>query len=960
MPDLADGTDLAQPDLAQPDLAQPDTVDVGTPDVVKPDGADASPDTEEVYVPLADLPEGVLGIPPADCNAIRTFEVKNDGVDRNREIAYSGIPLPRSLGVLDTKRLIVVDEKGAWVRAQFDILSRWGGTLTGNLAATRPVRWLHVALPVSVETKTTRTFTLRRCASDPTLPLSDTLEARVIDENDGTKTVETGVARFRLNPYNPAVIEWIEVDFDQTGKFTRVYTHRAGAGPTLRGPGSVMVQSLVAYTSLEDTDTVVVAKAPGTQDPDVKVVETGPVKVSLRVRGIFRHSSLKRDCTNNSVADPTDPFGYSAVLTFYRGSADVGLQFNFRNECGSLSQNGYLGDFTDEGAQIEGVNWYFPLEIGGTKLHGGLGTQLFSSDDGFAGVLVVEQGKGSIGQSGWQPSGTVILNPDVGPKQTLHETGMLLDPYVALSGPSYTAFAQIAYMPFREPMALAVGLDHIALRIVSQPLRVGEAKAIWSSARIAIRPAIPQVGLRIANSRLRAFLERGLMPRLPLSELNESKVFPSLGRDDVAPTTLKSTYTAAINKVHALTVGYPVDPNPSEPGQWKRAFTFGSQLWPDTQLFAPSELTITSPLDNVAYTNAADPIANELREYFRSGDPKFVWDFSLPQAYLMVYTAWYNTGGNFTWLNGFATNRGGEPTEGDWHRKSDKFTLGHTFNGGLADAYVLRPTPLLLDRFAQQYVATTFTHDKPIVQQGNRGWYQHVELLANFTSDDSYDPASGFALLQHLVALTDCAEFVPGDVAGLCREKLEELLAELVTDNVFDGLLCNGDEPTVGECRNASLFVYLEGFAAFVWRLGTMSSAHFDPLAKSVIRLSEIMLEHGVPRASNQIDVEGSWTRYYVCQKGVSTLGTCTGVTAANWPIFEDRKPQALALPLIAMQLGSLSSDPCPLLKVAFANGKLYGLWSKLFSTSSEGWLEGNASVMHSMIYGVGGLDLCN
>ncbi|MCA9520898.1 MAG: hypothetical protein KC609_07990 [Myxococcales bacterium] len=952
-----DGVEAPDGDLASPDLAD----GIVDPDlVVDPDLlADADGTTDAVVVTV-DLPEGVLGLPPSDCATIRTLLVTNDrSFERNREIAFSGIPLPASLGLLDTKRLIVTNESGAWVRAQFDVLSRWGGTLEGTNAATRPIRWLQIALVVTAGDKSTRSFELRQCTSDPQLPTSDALEARIVDESDGTKTVETGVARFRLNPYNPALIEWIDVDFQLTGSFDRVYTHRVGSGPLLVGPKGTLVTTLGAYTSLDHKQTVVVApRVDNLSQPDVRIIERGPLKVSVLVRGVFRHSALERDCTNNGVSDPTDPFGYSAVLTFFRGSADVGLQLNFRNECGSLSNSGYTEDFTDEGADIDRVSWEFPLDIGGTKLFGASSTQLFSSDNGFAGTLRVGQDKGSIGVAGgWKPAGTIQLEPDSGPSQSLLETGLLIEPYVALNGPSYSAFAQLAYLPYREPMALVVGLDNISLQIVSQPLHVGEAKAIWSAARIAIRPLVPQGLLRDANQRLHAFLQRGLLPRLPLAELNEAKVFPYLGNEK--SSVLKATYTAAINKVHGLTVGYPVDPNPSEPGQWKRAFTFGSQLWPDTQLFPTSELTITSPLDNVAYTNDSDPVTPELLEYFRSGDPKFVWDFALPQANLMMFTAWYNTGMNHTWLNGFATNRGGTQSEGDWHRKADLFTLGFSFNGGIANAYVIRPNPLFLDRFAQQYYASLFTYDKPRVQQGDRSWYQLVELLADFTSDQSYDPASGFALLQHLEALANCAEFLRADLAESCRTAIVDFVDELIADNVVSGVLCNGDLPPTTECRNSSLYLYLQGFAAFIWRLRTLSPEQAMTLGETVVQLSELLLAHGVPRLAGQIDVTADWTRYFRCAKSGSLLAGCEGLTADGWDIFQDRKPQALVLPLIAMQLGTLSIDYCPLLKAAFDKSELYSLWSTLYTTDSNGWVEGNSEVMQSMIFGVGGLDLC-
>ena len=95
-------------------------------------------------------------------SALTCLTVSNDRPFERKEVAYSGIPLSESLGLSlesDLKEhLVVVGANNKRIPAQFNILSRWGGSLTD---ASRPVRWVQVSIPVLIGASTTHTFELR-------------------------------------------------------------------------------------------------------------------------------------------------------------------------------------------------------------------------------------------------------------------------------------------------------------------------------------------------------------------------------------------------------------------------------------------------------------------------------------------------------------------------------------------------------------------------------------------------------------------------------------------------------------------------------------------------------------------------------------------------------------------------------------------------------------------------------
>ncbi len=157
------------------------------------------------------------------------MEVRNDtDLLRDREVAFSSIPIPRSLNLLDTSELVLLGPGDRRLAAQFSVISRWASTVDDTSA---PIRWLQIAVRPRVEAQQSTFYALRRypgvgAAADP---WALTVQA----ENDLWR-VSTGLADYLLDPDDPALIQSITVDLNDDGiGLANVYQHQPGAGPRL-------------------------------------------------------------------------------------------------------------------------------------------------------------------------------------------------------------------------------------------------------------------------------------------------------------------------------------------------------------------------------------------------------------------------------------------------------------------------------------------------------------------------------------------------------------------------------------------------------------------------------------------------------------------------------------------------------------------------------------------------------
>ena len=259
-------------------------------------------------------------------------------------------------------------------------------------------------------------------------------------------------------------------------------------------------------------------------------------------------------------------------------------------------------------------------------------------------------------------------------------------PIIAVTNTNFLVSMTLGYMRYREPQALRIEGSVISIDVISEKQLIGEGKGLWNVGMITIQKLDSNSDTKtsIQNVRWQSILEceRGLLIHCSSKYYSDSGVLPPLGYGSSPITPIKSSYISTITKLHEDTINK----------QWKRAKTYGSQIWPDVQFDSYFQNSNPSQCDGRhGYWN---PHAHELVEFFRSGDPMWVHDFALPLANLMTYTAYLNVGKETHdfWRNGLCINSGGDG-DGQWHR-SGFGSDDYMYNLAVKFAYPLRPDPI--------------------------------------------------------------------------------------------------------------------------------------------------------------------------------------------------------------------------------------------------------------------------
>jgi hypothetical protein len=880
-----------------------------------PDSGLAGPARDGGVVDPGDLsgpaPVAPLGpAPSGDFTHVTDLELRDDhGTARSGEIAWSSVPIPRELGLRDTSGLVVVGPGEQRLQAQLEPKARWGAPLDDGSA---PIRWLGVAVQAAVPADGAAVYALRRYASADTPP--DALAAR-IEANGAGWRVDTGLARFELDPSNPAVIAEIAIGAEV------VYRHRPGAGPRLELGGEVLGTGALGQASVD-------AGA-------FRILERGPVRVSVAVDGHF-HPAGGSGCDERPGADT---LGYTAVLAFERGSADVSMEIELRNECGDA----FSGTWTDGAILVDAMGWDFPLEGRGS----GRAIGAASGPARVGGAEVeVEQRRGA-GRP-WRRRAELRVDGRV--EQSV-ET--LEAPAAGRVDDRLLALVQIPWMRFREPQLVFARADTVGFELISEPSRLGEAKGLWGLARLALRPASELAELETLRARGDAALERGLLVRAPVRSFNQARVLPSLGTE--ASSTPKATYLEYMELLHADTIG----------PQWRDAKTYGAQLWPDTQ-FDPYGTENGEPTENSGRMNYWNPSGAELLEFARGGDPRWVWDFAMPQSWLQLITAYCNVGehrvGN---RNGFALTSGGDG-DGDWHRSafgSDDYT----YDMGLNLAYALRPSHLVQRRFAQAGRNFIGRYDVPRAQQASReDATSRIEITRQ--------------VVQHLELLADCAEFVPGEDGRACHAKLLEVLTELVEENFTAGLLCEGDEPVTRRCSLDQQFMtnglHLPFFARVVLNWGDVAGGLLRAVAGTPMHLyvyglsktaalpdaerSGLAALAAIPERPDLVP-DGVWPNRMECPlvDDRTAAVRCEAVEdeGIDFEMYYPNRPHSVASLLIAHDLVP-ELRLCGVSKRVLDDDQFLRYWDE-YVADGVGWSKGSAQMMQGIVYAIGAYDTC-
>jgi hypothetical protein len=498
------------------------------------------------------------------------------------------------------------------------------------------------------------------------------------------------------------------------------------------------------------------------------------------------------------------------------------------------------------------------------------------------------------------------------------------------------------WMKYREPQALAASNATLSLRVISEELIVGEGKGLWNLAILGLHPT-PAAGavtqfLETVRARGIARLERGLLVRAPLDYFNACRIYPSMGTTN--GSTVKSNYLAVINQLHDETV--------LPGGQWDTAKTYGSQLWPECQYTNPYNVDNDDPFENDAGSamNYWNPSGAELFEFLRSGDPKWVWDFAMPQSWLQMFTVYLNIGDHYQGNHGgLAVHHNPLGNEANWHR-GEYSSDDYMYDMGMQLAYAVRPGVAFRDRFAQAGQTIMNRYNIPKADEYDRGQYvSEVDITRQ--------------VIQHFEMLANTAEFVPGMPAA--NAKLHEVVTELTVDNLASGSMCEGDSTNyTTTCiqpqqfmQNAMMYLF---FHRYYRNYGDVSNL----LARSLYQGPSNFYQYAttkLPDGTN-VNVVGDWAPLLL-----STLVGGTQVVGAVWldpdpgtpgdeNMFGYNKAHTVAQMLMAHEINT-NVNLKGVGKAAFDDPALMNFLQENM-VNSAGWWKGANQMMQGLIFGVG------
>lgn len=676
------------------------------------------------------------GNAPNHCTGLVSFDIQNDrNHARNNELAYSAIPIAQSQQLLATDQLIVVGPGEQRLPAQFQVLSRWS---SGPDDLSAPIRWLNVLVKAQVDQQNEARYSLRLCpesVADATPSLQVTPQAQGF-------TINTVGAIFQMDTQSASPLSSIQIQ-----------------NQTIPLSVDLVLQN---NQGLVTTETGVLS-----------LVEQGPVRTIFRHRGHFTDS-----------ATCGFPPSYDIWYTFVLGESDVLISSDFINECGD-GMNA-AGSFSSPGGQMPWWNQFYTVNefslnvrINQTSSpirylgHHALTASELSDPSGIRLAQLNGQDSNVNDVFDWRRS---ELRSDSNFSNLISEPTTLETPFVGLADQNIWIGASIAWMRYREPQALEASQQTLRLKWI-EGFRVGEAQGIWNQSILRFQlagdaPADNQ--LNQTAQMLQSKLERGLSIHSPISYLNSTRVFPVLPEPN--ESFLLPQFRTWMDQLHQSTVG--------PGGQWERIKSFSLNGWPDVLVEGAWEQSSNNHLDQFSPgSNLWSPSNTELLMWFIDGDPKWLWDFALPQEWTLLKTNAYNTGsrGDIGERNGFVILSGS--SGGDAMRFRAGFgTDDKLYNQGSGKAYLARPDYSIQERFAA--AGDTFI-DRYTDNPNGRDFYLAARILRR-------------GVMQHVNMLQYASDFVPTQDQRYLN-KLNHVMTEFAQDNFFGGVPCEEDDRTFNE-----------------------------------------------------------------------------------------------------------------------------------------------------------------
>lgn len=238
------------------------------------------------------------------------------GILRKNEPVTSGIPLPESANIISTDQLMLNDENGNLIPAQYKAASRWGGTPDD---ISKPIKWVFLNFQSNVSANESQVYYLKE------KPINfennaDKAKLSVIEDYDKF-IVNTGKAKFQISKHYFNLFDYVWIDSDSDGIINNLIISQPF-------DGGVLLKDINCkeFTALLD------------KPEEIVIEEKGELKTIIKIRGCLKSSdgTWFAPSINNSAKGFFQPYPnsfvyYNCRLYFYNNSDFVRIFFTLEN-----------------------------------------------------------------------------------------------------------------------------------------------------------------------------------------------------------------------------------------------------------------------------------------------------------------------------------------------------------------------------------------------------------------------------------------------------------------------------------------------------------------------------------------------------------------------------------------------------------------------------------------------------
>ncbi|MBI4211917.1 MAG: hypothetical protein HY540_04685 [Deltaproteobacteria bacterium] len=673
-------------------------------------------------------------------------------IARNPNITSFLVPFNRGPALYSTKGLIVRDADGNRLPAQFETLSRWNTVHPDN--CRQPVRAVYAFVHATPPPGTSTIWRIQH----PTSTEGENTTMSITEQSSPAAwIISTGPARFTIRQERFEGLSKVEVR-QENGSFTtisEISEDATAAGFQLDHNGSKSTTTLAPWY--------------------LKLERAGPQVATIAARGFYADENGTRD------------LGYTIRLTFVAGSSTVKIDHTYYHGAVAGFQANEAANLTRIGRAWMSIPLSAPISNVAVRAQ----TDIQNISDPTSSVQV-EQIKRI-------PRDAVVnaTNPHRGSTeteeiryaitandQTTVSTGGATHPFLAVETPQGAAIATVARMAVREPQGLRYnsGLNALEIDFTSSLIQVGGGRGIWSSAAVDFAPTAPDLQLRA--SMLQQWSERPLLGTPHITILNPTGIAGPYAAVVMPPYR---NIFARLQTIHENTRGY-----------LERARITGIQIWPDlprTSCDADFNCpTVLGKLYEGGDNNYWNWAKVGLDEFFRTGDNRFIYDFSLGEAITYAETLAIRPdhdnleASSVTGLAPcFGNSRGnsGDYREGLNHRR-DNCPGDYSYDKHLSLAYLATADRRFVDFFEEAGENAVNRFGFPPVDQTQ----PFLELTLSRLST------------QRLETVVVGAEFARDPIAS---QRLRDAL-QLYSDFMLERVLINGHScDTAGSGSNSAL-----------------------------------------------------------------------------------------------------------------------------------------------------------